>query len=217
MVKKIVQLEDSEGNQIYPVSATGTALTVTLNADFTWSGATTLEMENAMRSGTPVVLQGPILDSGHALLLSMNGGVRTSWGTFVQQDSGILYRLVFDDSNSTWHVQAMTGNSYSTSEQTTYDDWVDGKIIYKKTINVGALPNNTTKNVDPQISDLDQVIEITGVATDGTVTIPLPNVGASAAAGVALSVGTNGISITCGQDRSSFQGYVTLHYTKTVQ
>lgn len=37
--------------------------------------------------------------------------------------------------------------TYSTTEQLTGDVWIDGKPKYRKTINIGALPNNTTKTV----------------------------------------------------------------------
>ena len=35
-------------------------------------------------------------------------------------------------------------NSYSTSEKFTGEYWIDGRPIYQKVINFGALPNGTT-------------------------------------------------------------------------
>ena len=42
---------------------------------------------------------------------------------------------------------------YSTSEVDTGYTWTDGSPIYKKTINIGALPNATTKSVAHNISN----------------------------------------------------------------
>lgn len=71
--------------------------------------------------------------------------------------------------------------SYSTDEQFTGKYWIDGRPVYQKTINFGALPNATTKSVAHGISNLDYVIDIYGVAqnpnisTHSTLPLPLPS------------------------------------------
>lgn len=56
--------------------------------------------------------------------------------------------------------------SYSTSEVDTGATWIDGSTIYKKTINFGALPNNTNKSVPNGFADgvIDKVVKIEGYA-----------------------------------------------------
>ena len=114
----------------------GGALNVTLNAGGTWSGATTLEMYNALRTGKQVIFDGPFFDSGHAILLAFNDAGLVSWGIVVEADSGIMYRIRFDERNNpgTWYAQELMDPGYSTYEVKTGQHWTDGKPIYKKTV-----------------------------------------------------------------------------------
>lgn len=59
-----------------------------------------------------------------------------------------------------------TANSYSASEINTGGTWIDGSTIYKKTINFGALPNNTNKSVSNGFADgvINKVVKIEGYA-----------------------------------------------------
>ena len=45
--------------------------------------------------------------------------------------------------------------SYFTDEIDTGMKWIDGKPIYRKVINVGALPNNSEKTIAHNISNID--------------------------------------------------------------
>lgn len=63
---------------------------------------------------------------------------------------------------------------YSETETRTNKVWIDGKPIYRKVVDCGALPNNTTKNVDANIADMDAVVGITGFSSSSTSTITLP-------------------------------------------
>jgi|GEM_PF-3173526 len=47
--------------------------------------------------------------------------------------------------------------AYSTSEVLTSERWTDGKPLYKKTINFGTLPNNTSKNVAHNIANAETI------------------------------------------------------------
>lgn len=49
--------------------------------------------------------------------------------------------------------------TYSTSEQK-IGTWINGNPIYRKVIEVGNMPNNTTKNVAHGIDGLDAVLSI---------------------------------------------------------
>ena len=105
---------------------------------------------------------------------------------------------------------------YSTTEHK-IGTWVDGSDLYEKTVSVGPLPNTTTKNVDPQITGLDKIVELTGIADNGSGDIiPLPYVNyAAPSEGITLLFTNGNISIATGGDVSSFtSAYVTLRYTK---
>lgn len=109
-------------------------------------------------------------------------------------------------------------NNYSTvTEVNTGAFWIDGKPIYKKTVNFGSLPNNTSKSVAHGITGLDYIIEVTATSqhgSDGSVLV-LPYVNpASTDAGIYAN--TTDIVVITGGNRTAFtKTYVTLLYTKT--
>lgn len=105
--------------------------------------------------------------------------------------------------------------NYSTTEVDTGQKWVDGKTIYKKTINFGALPNATSKKVAHNIASFSRVIRTEGVAcyTNG-VSLPLPFVSNVQNASVELSVNSTEITIAAGTNRSGATAYTTVYYTK---
>ena len=103
----------------------------------------------------------------------------------------------------------------------TFNDGVNVVDIYKKTIDVGALPNATIKEVEHGITDLGLILQVYGSAhnTDGT-TIPIPdatitpNPTYNENTNILLRINKTYIEITTRVDRSAFSGYVTLVYTK---
>lgn len=106
---------------------------------------------------------------------------------------------------------------YSTSEVNTGAKWIDGSAIYKKTINIGTLPNSTTKNTAHNISNLGQVLRVEGFTTNGTNTYELPRVMIGGVQYQAqIQVNSTNIQIDTGSDLSSYTTtYVTLYYTKS--
>ena len=98
--------------------------------------------------------------------------------------------------------------------------WIDGKTIYRRVYNFGALPNNSTKDIEHGITNLDRVINIRGWAyrpSDQT-RCPLPFVSTSTLGlGIALGpITPTVIRLTCGSDRSAFtESYIILDYTTT--
>lgn len=117
-------------------------------------------------------------------------------------------------------LSTLSGN-YSTSEVDTGYTWVNGKHIYKKTINCGALPNTTTKTVAHGVSDIARIIKFEGWAykSASDPDFPLPYVSPNATNSVGLAITPNdSINITTGSDRSTWtESYVTMYYTKTTQ
>lgn len=110
-------------------------------------------------------------------------------------------------------------SNYSTSEVNTGATWINGKTIYKKTIDTGALPNTTTNNVAHGITNLDRVIKMEGYAyrsgDDTGFMLPMVSTN-SASASVSITVTSTNVVLTTGTDRSNVgESYVTLYYTKT--
>ena len=115
---------------------------------------------------------------------------------------------------------ASIGLDYSTIEQDTGAKWVDGKTIYKKTINFGALPNNNIKDVAHGISNFGWLIKIEGIAKrsagDGTF-FPLPFVSKNSSSNcIEITANNTYIRLEVGIDRTNLtESYITLYYTKT--
>lgn len=104
---------------------------------------------------------------------------------------------------------------YSTEEKEV-GLWIDNKPLYAKTINFGALPNNNQKAVAHNISNIDTIVNISGVASGSTNRFKLSYVDTNTLAnGIGLYADTQNVTIRTGSDRSSYNAYVTIFYTKT--
>lgn len=105
-------------------------------------------------------------------------------------------------------------NVYSTGENV-IGEWL-GKPLYRKVIDFGALPNNTDKAVKHNISDLDTIVNLSGIAikTDNTIfTLPYA---ANGAASISLYANNSNVDVITYTDRSNItKCYITLEYTKT--
>ena len=111
---------------------------------------------------------------------------------------------------------------YLEEERKTNKVWIDGKTIYRKVIDFGALPNATKKDVAHNISNLEQFIRIEGVSTrqDNTKfsqSLPLVYKNIESNYNTSLGVDVQTVSIQTKEDRSMFNGYVILEYTKTTE
>lgn len=108
---------------------------------------------------------------------------------------------------------------YSTTEVNTGAKWVNGSSIYKKTINFGALPNNTTKRVAHNITNLSYIINIEGTTYNSSTSffnaLPLLYRGSDATFDVELGADLTDIVMVSSADRSMLSSYVTLYYTKS--
>lgn len=164
MADRIIQLIDSNGNNVYPVvDADGARITVTDT------------------------------DPGEGAPLATNHFIAV-------------------------YGEVTSPESYSLSEIETDATWIDGKTIYKKTINFGTLPNNTTKRVLHGISNIDRVVKVEqsisnapSGAFHGFIFISSGN-----AANTQFNFwGTDTeICVTTTSDRSAQTAYITLYYTK---
>lgn len=99
--------------------------------------------------------------------------------------------------------------------------FTDGKPLYQKTIDIGYLPSNSTKNVNHDIANIDKIVTVFGFAKDSTSaidkTIPLPYANASSAGNqVQVEVYNTYIQIATKITAfSTYYGKVTIQYTKT--
>lgn len=108
-----------------------------------------------------------------------------------------------------------SGDIYSLEERR-IGVWTDGKPLYQKTIDCGALPNNTSKTVAHGISNIEHIVNAFGMGMNATAHLIIPFVTTeSGRYQVGLEVSTTSVSIYTDTDRSALNGYITIQYTKT--
>ena len=147
------------------------------------------------------------------------GGNTNMWtGTQAQytaQASSIADGTLVNITDDETHVQAY--DIYSTSEQVC-GQWIDGSTLYRKTINFGALPNNSTKDVAHGISNLGYVVGYKGTAYNPSnyYFLTLPYINASTTTGaIEVYFDLTNVSVVTKVDRTGYSVcYITIEYTK---
>lgn len=112
--------------------------------------------------------------------------------------------------------------SYSLEEVETPFTWIDGKKIYKKTINFGALPNATAKDVYHDINNFKRVIKVEGIMTyqisgsTGLECTVLPFASCSRTEdNIEITIFPASIRVYTKYDWSQREAIFTLYYTKS--
>lgn len=111
----------------------------------------------------------------------------------------------------------MPDNKYTTTEVDTGKKWINGKTIYQKTLAMGGLGLATTIKKPHNISNLDLVIRIQGIAKENSIgaTINLPHAADQQPYTVTVYADNTNVNIqTYADQRGYAQSYVTLWYTK---
>ena len=98
--------------------------------------------------------------------------------------------------------------------------WTDGKPLYQKTIDIGNLPNATSKEIALNISNLDHICDMRGIisfiSNENIYDLPIPNAHPSDNKNAfQINRRNDSLVITTGTNRSSATGYITIQYTKT--
>ena len=136
-------------------------------------------------------------------------------------DSAVTTAKLADGAVTSQKIDWTTiNNSYSTSEVDTNMKWIDGKTIYKKTVDVGQLPSAAgAKTVAHSISNFGKVIRMEGAAinTSNTTSYMLPYSDKDGATySIGVTANSTNVSVSVGRDRSALdECYVTIYYTKS--
>jgi len=107
---------------------------------------------------------------------------------------------------------------HSTVEKWTGHHWIDGKKIYRKTIDCGELPSVAgSKIVDHGIQNIDNIMNAYGFTreTGGTTQMPLLVTGPYAVLSIGFTAHRYAIEITAEVPRPGSFAYITLLYTCT--
>lgn len=110
-----------------------------------------------------------------------------------------------------------SANLYSITERVV-GQWIDGKPIYQKTVDCGALPNAGQSSVSHNIANIDIIPNFWGIGINqGGISLKIPGevTGSNHASAVGCYVNRTEIGFLTYNDRSGYHAYVTIQYTKT--
>jgi len=105
-------------------------------------------------------------------------------------------------------------NDYSLSETDTGKRWIDGKRIYRKTIDFGALPSTANKATAHGITTLDKMVSFNAFADNGTIQLTIPQAQLTDSFNIHIYFSQTDIQIQTWDNYSAYSAYVTLEYTK---
>ncbi|MDR1160780.1 MAG: hypothetical protein LBK45_00420 [Tannerellaceae bacterium] len=112
-------------------------------------------------------------------------------------------------------LDGLAPDNWAYNEADTGATFVDGKKIYSKTIDCGALPNNGTNVIEHGIANVDNIIEMTAFATDGTYCFPLNYCSPNATSNIGVYIDKSNIYPVTGKDMRAFNATIKLKYTCT--
>lgn len=146
--------------------------------------------------------------------LSKNGCLSLNGGKYTEKSYYCIYQYI-KTTDSPISVPLGDPNEYTTDER-----WVGmwmGQPLYQKTVNCGALPNNTRKEVSHGISNISNILFIIGYWNyqNSTFGIMPWTSNSSLNEGIQLQASKSKILIDTKIDYSDATSYVTLRYTKT--
>lgn len=94
--------------------------------------------------------------------------------------------------------------------------WIDGSVLYEKTISCGALPNASSKTISHNITGIKQIVYSEGMAMRTGQFKPIPYIWNNTNQFIAFEFSDQYIYINTTADYSAYtESYVTLRYTKT--
>ena len=155
--------------------------------------------------------------SGHLAALDSSGNLTDSGKALSDLQAKLTAGNGITINSSTNTISADVNGAYDIYDSTerVVGTWF-GEPLYQKTIDLGALPNATTKNVAHGISNLSRVVKGEGIAYSSANQVPLPWVSVSnIIQNVNIYFDATKIYISTGADKSSYNAYFTIQYTKT--
>ena len=198
-----------DGKPIYQKTITGLSLTMTWNEQY-HTRATIPQFPIDKSLISTIISASGITTSGCVPL-----AVHKNASIFLANDQ-------FTINSVTWCYTKTTDSAISIGDDTDYSTeekiigtWIDGRPLYQKTIDFGALPNATEKSVNHNISNINEVIYIGGTSkrssdTTKGITMNLDKITS------AVQCRNDVVYVTTTDDRRDWDvTKVTLQYTKT--
>lgn len=162
---------------------------------------------------TPKVNGVPVLGNGYLFQLCYAATYKIQILARATTDDSCLYvrRMI----NNSWEDFAPICERITEGEEEPTNKFIDNKRVYVKRLDIGNLPNATTKNVNHGLSNV-KIERLEGVATNnGLQALPLPFASEQgASSSIRLQSWGSYVSVYTGTDRSAFTGVVDIYYTK---
>lgn len=105
--------------------------------------------------------------------------------------------------------QIAAQDDFSMSEKV-YGKWIDNKPVYRRTINLGFMPNSSTITVPHGITALKQAVDY-----DPSYFNSVTRTTIFAGEGISITINDTDLIATTQSDMSAYTGLVTVYYTKT--
>ncbi len=153
-------------------------------------------------------------------LETISEGPRNIYQRWTLHGTGpVMYRL--GNVTGWWNSSTNPGNfksldgDYTTTEEDTGRRWIDGRTIYRKTIDWGAMPNATRVNKTGQFPNNATIINIEAIAMSSTAAHNMQYVYDALVDSVFVgNTATGQLCISTTNDRSAWNAYITLYYCK---
>lgn len=163
--------------------------------------------------GTPTIAGQITISVSDTDIAFIVGQDRSSWEAYVT----IQYTKTTDTAGSgTWTPQGVPAVHYSTNERIV-GTWIDGSTVYERTISVGELPDSSTKIIET-IPSIKEIIDFSSFAVSRTIPgycYPIPFSANPATDNIRLDFRNYELRIITYGYWSSYDGYITIRYTKS--
>lgn len=135
----------------------------------------------------------------------------TKYEAYVEDKIFILNdNNVYEEFNKKVYKEIETGVEFET------DEIIDRKVVYKKIIDFGVMPNSTSKSVAHNITNGDKIIDVSIFCNNANGIfggLVFPHI-AAAGQYMEVQITTENIFISANKDLSKFNALVTIYYTK---
>lgn len=180
-------------------------------------GTITYAIGNLKRSDNKQVTIPFTYYGGLGSQLSVGDITSQKFTIFVGSDFGNLFNYA-NCGSVTFRYTKTTDTAVASGEKIV-GQWIDGKPVFEKVVDCGALPNNASKIIAHNISNVDKIINAVGYgASSSGVSLFIGYVCTNSdhSGDIGLIANKTNIEICTYRDRSSYtESYVTLRYTKT--
>ena len=126
-----------------------------------------------------------------------------------------IYTNSTDVATNTSNITTNSSKFNYSTDETVVGKWINDKPIYRKVIYISSLPNNTQTDISVSSMNIEQFVDVRGIATNGMLFGGTRTSDATAPIDIVPDLSQNRIQIATYRNRSSVSAYLIIEYTKT--